>query len=84
MDIQKILIFALIGAVALFVITGGMSSMMDTDADATTLGAGAAIGGLMGAGAAAFGDFQGAESMLKPLLKGGSREAELKVGLPSF
>jgi hypothetical protein len=90
MNLQTMLIFAMLGAVILFVVTGGLSAMMDTEADATTLGGGAALGALLGAGAGWLNSEEGssaAESVLPAavtsLMKGGG-EAEMKVGLPAF
>jgi len=48
MDMSNILIFVLIGAVCLFVVTGGFLSMTDTEVSPTYLAAGAAIGGVAG------------------------------------
>lgn len=76
MEMQNILIFALIGAVCLFIVTGGFVSMTtDGEASPTTLGAGAAVGGALGA-AMSYVSAGGLPNMI-----GGP---EMKVGLPSF
>jgi len=42
------IIFVLVGAVCLFVVTGGFLSMTDTEVSPTYLAAGAALGGVAG------------------------------------
>ncbi len=89
MEIQQIVIFALLGAVVLFVITGGLTAMMDQDADTSVLGGAGALGAALGAGVgwlSAGG--KAVESVLPAsfasVMKGGGDHAELKVGLPAF
>jgi hypothetical protein len=45
---SNMIIFVLIGAVCLFVVTGGFLSMTDTEVSPTYLAAGAALGGVAG------------------------------------
>ena len=77
MDMQSMVIFVLVGALCLFIVTGGMVAMTtESDPTPTTLVSGAAVGGLLGAAA--------------NLLSSGSLPdmvgtlPDMKVGLPSF
>ena len=87
---QNILIFALIGAVCMFIITGGALSMTsDSPPEPTSLASGAAVGGALGAAASYLlkGELPSLESLsvLSSLTTAGTSEApEMKVGLPSF
>lgn len=82
MDIQKIVIFALIGAVILFVVTGGTVSMMGEEGvSPVQLSGGAVVGGAMGAAAAYF---MGDELPSLPSMIGGGGDPHMKVGLPGF
>lgn len=88
MEIQQIVIFALVGALVLFVIAGGISAMMDQDADSSVLGSAGALGAALGAGAGWIaGGGKEMESVfpaaLTSVMKGGAPD-ELKVGLPAF
>ena len=89
------IIFVLIGAVCLFVVTGGFLSMTDTEVSPTYLAAGAALGGVAGGliGPSIRGDSGGSSSLsnsidsatkLLSAFTGGSSGPEMKVGLPSF
>jgi len=71
---QNMLIFALIGAVCLLIVTGGFISMTDADPTPANLASGAAVGGALGAAVSylAEGSFS---DMVTP---------DMKVGLPSF
>ena len=87
MEIQQILIFAILGAVILVVVAGGASAMMDTDADTTTLAAGGAVGAGLGAAASLVFSSGGSvqDVMDTVLLAGsGSGNSEMRVGLPAF
>ena len=79
MEMQSIVIFALIGAVCMFIITGGVISMTsETDPSPTNLASGAALGGVIGA---AFSYVSSHADMLR----GFSNESpDMKIGLPSF
>jgi hypothetical protein len=81
MEMQNIVIFALIGAVCLLIVTGGLVSMTsDIDPSPETLASGAAVGGVLGAAVS----YLSSESL--PDLMGGFGESlpDMKVGLPSF
>ncbi len=83
---KNIIIFALIGAVCMVVVTGGYLSMSDMDPDTEKLAIGAAVGGAIGS---AVSYFTGAEmpepSKIMAVMTGGSLSGpEMKVGLPSF
>ena len=87
MEIQHILIFALIGAVCMVIVTGGALSMSSDEAPSSThLAGGAAVGGALGAAFSALGSL-GTSS---DLMSGGGFTGfsaggpEMKVGLPSF
>ncbi len=89
------LIFVLIGAVCLFVVTGGFLSMTDTDISPTYLAAGAALGGVAGGlfgtsisggdsvGGSSLSDGIGSATKLLSAFTGSSGQ-EMKVGLPAF
>lgn len=85
MEIQNILIFALIGAVAMFVVAGGVTSMMDEDASPATLAGGASVGAAIGAAFAHFGGGN-SEDMSKQIMEviGVAATPSMKVGLPNF
>ena len=88
MEIQQIVIFALVGALVLFVVAGGMSAMMDQDADSSVLGGAGALGAALGAGVGWIaGGGKEVEAVLpaalSSVMKGGAHD-ELKVGLPAF
>ena len=88
MEIQQIVIFAILGAVVLFVVTGGLTAMMDQEADTSVLGGAGALGAALGAGVGWLsGGGKAVESVLPAslasVMKGGG-EAEMKVGLPAF
>ncbi len=89
------IIFVLIGAVCLIIVTGGFLSMTDTEVSPTYLAAGAALGGVAGGllGPSIGGGAEGAGSAVSVLgdagkllssLTGGSGAPEMKVGLPAF
>ena len=89
MEIMNILIFAILGAAALFIVSGGLASMMDVEATPTVLGGGAALGAALGGAAGWIADNSEVASSVLPksiatAMKGGFGGEELKVGLPSF
>jgi hypothetical protein len=86
MDMKNILIFALIGAVCMLVVTGGYLSMSNVDPDTEKLAMGAALGGAIGS---AVSYFTGAEvpepAKIMAAMTGGSLAGpEMKIGLPTF
>lgn len=86
MDMKNILIFAVVGAVCMLVITGGYLSMSDVEPDTEKLAMGAALGGAIGS---AVSYFTGAEmpepTKIMAAMTGGSLSGqEMKVGLPTF
>jgi hypothetical protein len=75
MEVQNIVIFALVGAVCLCIVTGGLISMTnDEDPSPTTLVSGAAVGGALGA----------AMSYISSTATGLLDVPDMKVGLPTF
>ena len=81
MEMQHILIFALIGAVCMVIITGGFISMSsDTDPSPTQLASGAAVGTALGAAVS----YLSGSSSLPDMMMGGNSPPEMKVGLPAF
>ena len=86
MEMTNILIFAAIGAIVMFIVSGGLASMMDMEATTSVLGGGAALGATVGAGLGWLGG-DAAKDMIPTsfanVMKGGA-DTELKVGLPSF
>ena len=91
MEIQNILIFVILGAVCMVIVTGGALSMSSDDAPSSTqLAGGAAVGGAIGAalGALNSGSLSSlssvSTSMSNMVSALGSDGPEMKVGLPSF
>jgi hypothetical protein len=96
MEIKTILIFGLIGAVCMFVVSGGIISMMsDEQPDASQLISGAALGGLLGSAASyvATGQTDELSKTFTSVMQKGSSLVEsvtpvtmqdMKVGLPNF
>jgi len=85
MEIQNILIFALIGALCMVIVTGGALSMASDDApSSTSLASGAAVGGALGAALSALNSSPSTLSSVANLISGTSDLPEMKVGLPSF
>jgi hypothetical protein len=75
MEVQNIVIFALLGAVCLFIVTGGLVSMTnEEDPSPTTLVSGAAVGGALGA----------AMSYISSTASDILDVPDMKVGLPNF
>ena len=88
MEIQNILIFVLLGAVCMVIVTGGALSMSSDDAPSpTSLAGGAAVGGALGAALSVFNSeslSSVSTSMSNIVSNLGSDGPEMKVGLPSF
>ena len=86
MEIQHILIFALVGALCMVIVTGGALSMTsDVEPSSTHLAGGAAVGGVLGAALSALNSNSNALASVANLVGGGSSDMpEMKVGLPSF
>lgn len=92
MEIQHILIFVLVGAVCMVIVTGGALSMSsDETPSPTQLAGGAAVGGALGAALSALGSLGSMDSVgslasssdtFSSFVGGGA--PEMKVGLPSF
>lgn len=91
MELQSIVIFAILGALIAAIVAGGMVSMMDEDATTTTLGGGAVVGGVLGAATAYLNGSNVNELVpdsIKQVIGGSTSDAgsgyDMKVGLPSF
>jgi NADH:ubiquinone oxidoreductase subunit 6 (subunit J) len=85
MEIQNILIFVLVGAVCMVIVTGGALSMSsDETPSPTTLAGGAAVGGAIGAALSALNSNSLTTSMSNMVSVLGADGPEMKVGLPSF
>jgi len=85
MEIQNILIFVLLGAVCMVIVTGGALSMSSDDVPSpTSLVSGAAVGGAIGAALSVFNPGSVSTSMTNMVSALGSDGPEMKVGLPSF
>lgn len=83
------LIWAIIGALCLLVVTGGFLSMSEQEPTAGALAAGAAAGAGLGVAAAKYlggESSDGAASILDAVMSGGGGGGEptMKVGLPGF
>ena len=86
MELYNLLVFAIIGALCMFIITGGFLSMTGSEPTSGSLSAGASVGAAIGS-AAAF--LTGGGSSANPVdiistLAGGAATPEMKVGLPGF
>ena len=92
---QNIVIFALIGAVCMFIVTGGALSMTsDADPEPASLFSGAALGGALGAATSYLmtadvpsmigGGLDSIGSFGSLSSFGSSDGPDMKVGLPSF
>jgi hypothetical protein len=84
MEIQSILIFAVVGAILMMVVVGGASAMM-TDGDESpstgTLAGGALLGSLLGAAVPHVTKVD-AGNLFEQL--GGGGTPDMQVGLPNF
>lgn len=91
MEMSNILIYAIVGAICLAIMTGGFLSMSDAEPSSGQIGTGAIAGAGLGAAAAYYlGDAApGVASVLSSMSGGGdssygSAFPEMKVGLPGF
>ena len=93
MDVQNILIFAFLGAVCMFIVTGGFVSMTtNEEPEPSFLASGAALGGTLGAALAVFQtgvpiSLSSLSSLSVPDITSApsnSNPPEMKVGLPNF
>ena len=85
MEMQNIIIFALIGAVCMFIVTGGALSMTsDSPPEPSSLASGAAVGGALGAAASYLmkADIPSVLGSITSLTA--SSAPDMKVGLPNF
>jgi len=83
MEMQNIIIFVLVGAICMFIITGGVISMTsDAEPTQTHLVSGATLGGILGAAAGVMSSSSVSE--LSDMIGGYSQSPDMKVGLPSF
>lgn len=85
MEIQTILIFVIVGAIAMTIVAGGLTSMMEEEPTTSVLGSGAVVGGLLGGALHYFG---GSDTTLPELpssfLSAIGSAPDMKVGLPAF
>lgn len=84
MEIQQILIFAILGAICMLIVTGGAIGMMGGEPDAAQLTGGAVAGGLLGAGLTYLGEEGVDVGELVSKMSGGGGPIDMKVGLPNF
>ena len=83
MEMQNIVIYALIGAICFAVITGGYISMtQEEEPTSTQLLTGVAVGGALGSAVSYFSS--GSLPNLKFPMVGGGGDPDMKVGLPTF
>lgn len=86
MEMQNILIYALIGAICVVVMTGGYLSMtQEEEPTSGQLMAGIVVGGVLGSAASYFSSGS-LPSLTFPMIGGGGSPSagEMKVGLPNF
>jgi membrane protein DedA with SNARE-associated domain len=80
MEMQNIVIFALIGAVCMFIVTGGVISMTSEDEPSSILlASGATTGGIVGAAISYMTSTLSANDFVS-----GYSAPDMKVGLPTF
>jgi hypothetical protein len=84
MELYNLLVFAIIGALSMFIITGGYLAMTGSDPSTSSLSTGAAIGAALGSVASYLtgGDKSLDPTQIMSTLSGGA--PEMKVGLPGF
>ncbi len=81
---QNIVIYALIGAICVAVVTGGYISMTQEDEPTPSqLFTGVAVGGALGSAVSYFSSGASLSSLNFPMVGGGG-EPDMKVGLPTF
>ena len=78
MDTSSIAIFAIIGAILMIIVAGGITSMMDEDVTPAVMATGATAGGVIGAALSYFGEPKHILSAI------GAASPDMKVGLPAF
>jgi hypothetical protein len=86
MEMQHILLFALVGTICMVIVTGGVLSMTsDIEPSTTNLTAGGAVGAAVGAAASLLFPADGSSGIkgLQEMLTS-SGVPDMKVGLPSF
>lgn len=84
MEMYNLLVFAIIGALSMFIVTGGFLAMTGSNPSTSSLSTGAVIGAALGSAASYL---TGGDKMLNPTqimssFSGGA--PEMKVGLPGF
>ena len=85
MELYNLFIFAVIGALCMFIVTGGFLSMSGSSPTSGSLSAGASIGAAIGSATAFLtGGSATSPSTLISTLTGGGGTPEMKVGLPGF
>ena len=86
MELYNLLVFAIIGALCMFIVTGGFLSMTGSEPTSGSLSAGASVGAALGSAAAFLtgGGSVPAPADIMSSLAGGSATPEMKVGLPGF
>ncbi len=86
MELYNLLVFAIIGALCMFIVTGGFLSMTGSEPTSGSLSAGASVGAALGSAAAFLtgGGSTTSPSELISTLAGGASVPEMKVGLPGF
>jgi membrane protein DedA with SNARE-associated domain len=80
MDTSSIALFAIIGAILMIVVAGGITSMMDEDVTPAVMATGATAGGAIGAALSYFGGGD-TKTILSAI---GATSPDMKVGLPTF
>ena len=87
MEMQHILLFALVGTICMVIVTGGVLSMTsDVEPSTTNLTAGGAVGAAVGAAASLLFPADGSSPGIKGIqeMLTSSGVPDMKVGLPSF
>lgn len=84
MELYNILVFAIIGALCMFIVTGGFLSMTGSEPTSGSLSAGASVGAAIGSAAAFLTGGSSTSVDILSTLSGGSATPEMKVGLPGF
>jgi len=80
---MKLVLFALVGAICVVIIVGGITSMMtDSDVSTGTLTVGAVVGGMVGSASSYFLDSSEKLEEISNMFQ--TPDQEMRVGMPTF
>ena len=84
MELYNLLVFTIIGALSMFIITGGFLSMTGSEPTSGSLSAGASVGAAIGSAAAFLTGGGAPPNPVNILSSLSATTPEMKVGLPGF